>query len=212
MILAIATRELRSMFLSPLAWSILAIVQFLIAYLFLGQLDIYLQLQPRLATLTDPPNLTESVVTPIFANAAVILLLATPLLTMRLISEERKSHTISLLFSSPVSMTEIILGKYLGIMGFIIVMLAFIGLMPLSILAGGELDLGLVAAGFVALFLLLASFAAAGLFMSSLTLQPTIAAISTFGILLLLWIVDWTLSLDNVNNENPLHYISMLKH
>ena len=191
MLLTIAGRELRSLFLSPLAWAILATVQFIIAYLFLSQVDAYLMLQPRLAAIEGAPGVADLVIAPLLGNAAIILLLITPMITMRVLIEERRNRTISLLFSAPVSMTEIILGKYLGVLGFFLVLLAMIALMPLSLLAGTELDLGKLAAGLLGLTLLLAAFSAIGLYMSAHTDQPTIAAISTFGLLLLLWIIDW---------------------
>jgi len=210
MIITIATRELRSLFLSPLAWSILAVVQFLMGYLFLGQLDLFLQIQSRLVAMNEAPGITEIVVTPIFANAAMILLLVIPLLTMRLISEEKRTQTLTLLLSAPVSITEIVLGKFIGIMFFILIMLLLIALMPLSLLAGGTLDYGMVASAFLALLLLLASFASAGLFMSTITNQPTIAAISTFGLLLLLWVIDW--SADFAEAGTVISYLSLLNH
>ena len=136
MIMTIAGRELRSLFLSPLAWAILATVQFIIAYLFLSQVDAYLMVQPRLAAIEGAPGVADLVIAPLFGNAAIILLLITPMITMRVLSEERRNRTISLLFSAPVSMTEIIIGKYLGVLGFFLVLLVMIALMPLSLLSG----------------------------------------------------------------------------
>ena len=185
MIFTIAGRELRSLFLSPLAWSILAVVQFIIAYLFLAQIDAYLMLQPRLAAIEGAPGVSDIIVAPLFADAGIVLLLITPLITMRLLSEERRNSTLSLLFSAPVSMTEIILGKYLGVLAFFGILIALLALMPLSLLAGTTLDLGKLTAGLAGLALLVAAFSAIGLFMSSLTEKPTVAAISTFGLLLL---------------------------
>jgi len=215
-IFSIAARELRSLFLSPLAWTILAVVQFILAYIFLAQVDVFLQVQPRLAALEGAPGMTELVIVPLFGNAAILLLLVVPLVTMRLISEERKAQTISLLFSSPVSMTEIILGKYLGIMGFLLIMLSLIALMPLALLLGGALDGGMLLSGLLGLTLLLASFAAVGLFMSTLTAQPVVAAVSTFGVLLLLWLLDWAgnnSSGDGLNVAGSVFgYLSMLRH
>jgi len=212
MIFTLARRELQSLFLSPLAWSILAILQFIFGYLFLGQLDLYLQVQPKLAGLLEAPGITEIIIAPLFTNAAVMLLLVMPLLTMRLISEEKQTGTLTLLLSAPISITDIILGKYLGILGFIIIMLLLMALMPLSLLLGGNLDYGMVASGFLALFLLLASFAAVGIYMSSLTTQPIVAAISSFGLVLLLWIVDWTSTLSSNPSTSVMHYLSMLQH
>ena len=191
MIAHIAARELRALFLSPLAWSVLAVVQFILAYLFLAQIDTYMMFAPQLAGREDAPGVTDVIVAPLFGNAAVILLLVAPLITMRVLSEERRNRTLSLLISAPVSMTEIVLGKYLGILGFFFVVLTLLAAMALSLSFGTDLDLGKVASGLVGLALLIGAFSAAGLYMSSLTDQPTIAAVGSFGLLLLLWIINW---------------------
>ncbi|OOZ38498.1 ABC transporter permease [Solemya pervernicosa gill symbiont] len=212
MILTIAARELRSLFLSPLAWTILAVVQFILAWLFLGMVDYYIiEAQPRLATLHGAPGVAELIVAPLFSSAAIVLLLVTPLLTMRLVSEERRNRTLTLLLSAPISMSEIILGKYLGLLAFLLLMLTLTALMPLSLLSGGTLDFGLFASALLGLLLLTAAFTAAGLFMSTLTQQPTVAGISSFGLLLLLWIIDLS---GNSGDEvgNVFSYLSLLRH
>jgi ABC-2 type transport system permease protein len=211
MIGTIAAREFKALFLSPMAWSILAVVQLIIAYLFLAQLDTYMQLAPRLAGIAGAPGVTDLVVAPVFGNAAVILLLIAPLITMRVLSEERRARTLSLLLSAPVSMTEIVIGKYLGVLTFFLVLLVMLALMPLALLVGADLDLGKLASGLLGLTLLLGAFAAAGLFMSSLTEQPTVAAVSSFGLLLLLWIVDWAGS-SGTEGSGVLAYLSVLRH
>lgn len=213
MIVTLAQRELRSLFLSPLAWSILAVTQFILAYLFLSQLNDYITLQPQLKLLDNAPGVTQLVVAPLYGSAAFILMMVVPLLTMRLISEERRNRSLALLFSAPVSMTEIIVGKFLGITLFLILMTLLISLMPISLLFAGPLDLGHIASMIIGMVLLVASFAAIGLYMSTLTVQPTVAAISTFGALLLFWIIDW--AGDKVTNPDTtglLTYISMLRH
>lgn len=187
----IALRELFGLFISPLAWVILAVVQLILAYLFLARLDLFIEYQPRLMGVDGAPGLTDIVVAPLFVSAGVVFLMVAPLLTMRLLSEERRNGTLTLLYSAPVSISEIVLGKYLGLVGFFLILAALITLMPLSLLVGASLDLGQFAAGLLGLILLLAAFAAIGLFLSSLTAHPTVAGISSFGILLLLWIIDW---------------------
>ena len=211
MAFTIAGRELRTMFLSPLAWSILGVIQIILAWMFLVQMDYYLMVQARIAGMDEAPGITDLIVVPLFGNAGVILLLVTPLLTMRLISEERRNRTLSLLFTAPVSMTDIILGKYLGVLGFLLVMVGMIALMPLSLLFGGGLDLGRFAACIMALVLLLGGFAAVGLFISALASQPTVAAISTFGALLGLWIIDWSGN-DSGHAGGVMEYVSLLRH
>ncbi|MBL1277964.1 MAG: ABC transporter permease subunit [Ectothiorhodospiraceae bacterium] len=211
MVFTLAMHELRSMFLSPLAWVVLAVITALNAYFFLLYVDLYLQLQPRLAAAANGPGITDIVVAPLFSTAATVLLLVTPLLTMRLISEERRNQTLSLLMSAPISMSEIILGKFLGVFSFVLIMLAFVALMPLSLLAGGSLDIGLWASGLLGLILLLASFCSIGLYISTLTNQPTVAAIGTFGVLLLLWIINLA-GLTGSGGGEVLSYLSLLSH
>ena len=210
MIWVIAGRELRSLFLSPLAWVILAVVQSLCAYFFLLYVDLFMQLQPRFAAVPHGPGITETVVVPLFSTVATILLLIVPLLTMRLVSEERRGQTLSLLISAPVSMTEIILGKFVGVFSFFFIILLMISAMPLSLLAGGALDIGLWFSGLLGLFLLVATFCSVGLFVSTLTSQPTVAAIGSFGILLLLWILN--LAGTTGSDSGLFSYLSMLSH
>jgi ABC-2 type transport system permease protein len=209
----IAARELRSLFLSPLAWSILAVVQFIMAFLFLAQVEEYVALQPRLAMLETPLGVTEVIVAPLFANATIVLMLVIPLLTMRLVSEERRAGTLPLLFSAPVSMTEIILGKYLGVMAFLGVLLVLLALMPLSLLIAGSLDFGTFLSAFLGLVLMLGAFAAAGLWLSTLTAQPTVAAVGSFGMLLLLWIIDWAgRAVGDAGQSGVFAYLSLQRH
>lgn len=210
MIWTIAGRELRSIFLSPLAWVILAVIQGLCAYFFLLYVDLFLQLQPRIAAVPSGPGITDIIIAPLFSTAATVLLLIVPLLTMRLVSEERRSQTLSLLISAPVSMTEIILGKFVGVFSFVLIMLIFIALMPLSLLAGGSLDLGIWFSGLLGLILLLATFCSVGLYISTLTSQPTVAAIGSFGLLLLLWILNLAGSAGS--SGELFTYLSMLSH
>lgn len=212
MIFTLAQRELRSLFLSPLAWSILATVQFIMAYLFMSQLQEFLLIQSKLATIENAPGVTELVIVPLYGSAAFIMMLVTPLLTMRLISEERRNRSLTLLISAPVSMTEIIIGKYLGILGFAAIMIFMMTLMPLSLYIGGTLDGGLLFTIVLGISLLIAAFISIGVYMSSLTAQPTIAAISTFGVLLMLWIIDWAGGKANATASELLEYLSMLRH
>jgi ABC-2 type transport system permease protein len=210
-IFIITAKELRSLFLSPLAWSILGVVQLLLGYLFLAQLEYFRMLEPRIAVLEDSPGVTDLVVAPLYGNAGVILLLVTPLLTMRLISEERRNRTLSLLLSAPVSVSEIILGKYLGTLGLMGILVLMLSLMPLSLALGTSLDWGKFAACVLGLSLLLAAFTAVGLYLSTLTSQPIVAAVGGFGVLLLLWILDWSGTIGTESGK-VLGYLSMLRH
>lgn len=210
MIFSIAGRECRSLFMSPLAWTVLAVVQFILAWVFFAQIDNFFALQAQLQTMKSAPGVTDLVVAPLFNITSIVLLMVTPLMTMRLISEERRSGTIQLLMSSPISMTQIVLGKYLGMMLFFSIFIFQISLMPLSLFMGTDLDVGKLLAGFLSIFLLIASFVAAGLYISSLTDNPSVAAIATFGLLLLLWIIN--ANAPNDTSGNVFNYISLIQH
>lgn len=210
MIFSIASRELRSLFLSPLAWAILAVTQGILAFQFLSHIEYYIGIQSQLAALESAPGIADLIIAPLYADAAVVLLLITPLITMRVLSEERRSRTLSLLFSAPVSMSEIVFGKYLGVLVFFLAMLAMLTLMPLSLLAGSSLDLGKLASCVLGLALVLAAFSAIGVYMSSLTEQPVVAAVTTFGLLLLLLLLDRG-SLPG-DEAGVLAWLSMLSH
>lgn len=207
MISTIALREFRALFLTPLAWVILAISQMILSWVFFSQIDNFFIVQDKLTTMKNAPGVTDLVITPVLEIASIMLLMITPLLTMRLLSEEKRNGTLNLLLSSPISVADIVLGKFLGIILFMLLFVGLISLMPLSLLLGADLDLGKLAAGLLGLTLMLCSFSAAGLYLSSLTSNPTIAAISTFGLLLLLWIID-----RGADSDSVLSYISMTSH
>lgn len=207
----IAWRELKTLFLSPVAWSVLAIVQLIFAFLFLSQIETFNLLQPKLATIEHAPGLTDIVVIPLFGNAGLILMLVTPLLTMRTVSEERRNKTLALLLSAPVTSAEIVLGKYLSVTTLLLIIVALTAIMPLSLLIGGTLDIGKFAANVMALSMLVLAFASVGVFMSCLAGTPTLAAMGSFGVLLLLWIVDWSAGMRDQHSE-LFEYLSILRH
>jgi ABC-2 type transport system permease protein len=207
--LSLARHELYRLFLSPLAWLILALSQLILAYLFLTHIDYFMQIQGKISAIPGAPGVTELVVLPLFNNAATILLLLTPLITMRLIAEEHRNDSWPLLLSAPLSASQIVLGKYLGTLGFFLILILLIAVMPLSLSGGTTLDYRAIASGLLGLGLLAASFTAIGLFLSSLTKQPTIAAISTFSTLFLLWIIDWA---GNMQEAGVLSWLSLLSH
>jgi ABC-2 type transport system permease protein len=211
MIWTLAGREWRRLFLSPLAWTLLAVVQAMLAWLFLLLIEDYLKVQARLVGVAGGPGVTDLVAAPLFKVAGWLLLSITPLLTMRTFSEERRQGTLALLYSAPLGMAEIVLGKYLALLGFLLIQLLLLALLPLSLLAGADLDLGKLLAGWLGLGLLTGSFMAAGLYCSTLTTQPATAAITTFGLLLLFWIVD----LAGQNDETSrglFGYLSLVRH
>lgn len=207
MILTIAAKELRILFVSPIAWIVLGVLQGVLAWLFLNQVDAFLRVQAQLALLVNPPGVTEMVVAPLFGATAMILLVVAPILAMRLIAEERRNHTLPLLLSAPVSLGDIVVGKFLGLWLFLCLVIALAAAMALSLLAGGTLDSGLLSMGLLGLVLLAGCYSALGLYFSSLTSHPAVAAVSGIGASLGLWLLDIA-----TQDFAPLRALSLLQH
>ena len=208
MIVTIIRKELSMLFISPLAWILLALIQLVLTWVFLVRLDAFLEIQSQLLQIANPPGITEIIISPVFAMAAIILLMVTPLLSMRLLAEERRNHTLTLLISAPVSMTDIVIGKFLGLMVFFLVVITLIVALSISLRLGGALDFGLLLSNTLGLLLLTACFSALGLYISSLTAQPVIAAIGTLGVLLGLWMINLAAS----ETEGWIQHFSLLQH
>lgn len=206
---AIFGKELRSLFLSPLAWSLLIAMQLVLAWIFLVQLEQFLQLQPKLAGLESAPGISTLVIAPLLDSAAMTLMLLVPLLTMGMFSRDSGSGTLDLLFSSPISLTAIVMGKYFAVLTFLAITLVLIALMPLSLLLGTRPDMGSLAAALLALTLAGTAYAAVGIWISSMTKQPAVAAVLTYAVLLLLWIINLT---DNEGTDSLLQQLSLSSH
>ena len=184
MIFTIASKDLKSLFTSPIAWVVLTFVQIIVGYGFLKRFDDFLNVQPQLLQLPSPPGFTELVAAPMFSTAAAIMLFAVPLLAMRLIAEERRNQTMVLLTSAPISISDIVLGKFLAILGMLLIILGLISLMPLSLSTATQLDYRLIGSIFLGLTLTAAAFSAVSLYVSSLTTHPIVAALGAFGVLI----------------------------
>lgn len=206
MIRLLALRELRSLFAMPSTWFILAVLQFIFAWFFLARLEAFLEIQPQLAQLANPPGVTTTVAAPMFNTVALLLMMLVPMFTMRLIAEERRNQTFTLLLSAPLSGVHIVLGKFLGLLIFLAVLMSCVALMLYSLALGTALDQGLLLSNILGLFLLTASYIALGLYISALTTQPVIAAIGTLAVLIGLWLAD----IGAVTEDSPWHSISPL--
>jgi ABC-2 type transport system permease protein len=190
MILTIALKEFRSLYAAPSTWLILGVLQFILAWFFLARLDGFLQVQAQLAQMANAPGATQAVAAPRFAAAALVMMLLVPALTMRMIAEERRNQTMTLLTTAPLSSAQAVLGKFAGLLLFLLPLIAACLLMALSLGLGTQLDKGLLLANVLGLFLLAASYAALGLYVSSLTAQPVVAAIGALAALAGLWLME----------------------
>ncbi len=209
-VLAIACTETRRIFVSPLAWAVLAVLQVILGVFFVLYLNAYAQ---AVQMSSDAyMGVSDYIGGGLYSTANVVLLLVIPLMTMRLFSEERKSGSITLLLSSPTSLIEIVIGKYLGLLPFLLTAIALLAIMSLTLLAGTDLDLGRIAAGLLGLLLMVMAFSAAGLFVSTLTREPVIAAITGFGVLLLFWVLQAVGRMPGVPYSEAIAYLSLVGH
>ena len=207
-ILTIVNKELKLLFASSLIWVFLAIMQLVLAWIFLGRLNTFLEIQPQLIQLANPPGITEVIITPVFSIAAIALLAITPVLSMRLFAEERRNQTLVMLISAPISLSAIVLGKFLALMIFFCLMPLLIILLSLTLLTGGMLDFGLLGSNVIGLILLAGCFASLGLYISSLTSHPTIAALGSLRALLCLWVMD----IVTIDAKSAIRYFSVFGH
>jgi ABC-2 type transport system permease protein len=188
MILAIAAREWRAAFFSFLGWGLLAANSFILAWIFLRVLERFSGLEAAQRSL----GLTRELSLNLFSFAAVLILLSVPLLAMRTISGELREGTFKLLGAAPVSLTEVLLGKLLGLAGLVTALALLPLLMGMLAAAFVELDLGLLAAATLGVWLCGLLFAAVALFASCLGNQPGLAAVVAYGILVLLSVIGQT--------------------
>lgn len=209
MIFNIVRKELKSLFSSPMGWVILALLQFVFGTFFLIGVDQYFQTMSGAMRPEQRVGITAFVGQNVFGIASFVMLFAVPLLSMRLISEERRQQTLTFLFSAPLSLTEIVIGKFLGLVSFLSIIIIFMAAMVSSMNLWTEVDFGYILSNVLGLWLLVASFSALGIYVSSLTHQPVVAGIITFVALFALLILDHFLAGDPTST---MAYLSLMRH
>ena len=209
MIFNIVRKELKSLFSSPMGWVILALLQFVFGTFFLIGVDQYFQTMSGAMLPEQRIGITAFVGQNVFGIASFVMLFAVPLLSMRLISEERRQQTLTFLFSAPLSITEIVIGKFLGLVGFLSIVIVFMAAMVSSMNLWTNVDFGYILSNVLGLWLLVASFSALGIYVSSLTHQPVVAGIITFVALFALLILDHFLAGDPTST---MAYLSLMRH
>lgn len=173
--MSIYQKEMKTFFVSPVAYTISCIFLIIAGYIF-----------AVIIFYTKEANLHV-----LFANLRFVLLLIAPILTMRLLAEEKKLGTDELLYTSPLTNYEIILGKYFATVTLYLIMLIFTLEFPIFLKIYGDPDMGPIYSGYLGLFLFGSAFISLGLFTSSITENQIIAAITSFGLLLMLWLISW---------------------
>jgi ABC-2 type transport system permease protein len=212
-IFAIAQRELNAYFSSPIAYVLLGFFALLFGWFFYVPLA-YFEQQSMNAGMNPGQalNVNQMLVGPTFMNTTVIMLFLFPLLTMRTYSEEKRSGTIELLLTSPITDVQIILGKFLGAMLLYVSMLA-LTLIHIGILfIYGQPEWKPIATGYLGLLLMGGSFLSLGLFISSLTKNQIVAGVSTFAVFLMLWVINWIGTFVGPTMQTVLTFLSLTDH
>lgn len=215
-ILAIGRRELSAYLTAPIGWVILCAFVLLFSFFFVAGLLFYDQASADAVFnpyAADQLNVNDMIVSPLFGNMQVILLLAAPAISMRLIAEDRRSRAIDLLLTSPVQSYEIVLGKFLGAIGFATVIASTTFLYGAILVLLGEPDPGIMFSNFLGFLFLFGTLLAMGLFASSLTENQVVALMVAFALGLLFYILGWLgQSMDEGTLKTTVEYLSMVSH
>ena len=193
-VLTIAQKELRSYFFSPIAYVVIGFFVFIFGYFFIANLAAFQRFSMQAGMLGGGGqvlNLNEHMIRPLLVNSGLILVFVLPFITMRSYAEEKRSGTIELLLSSPLTDVQIILGKFLGAMTLFTLMLAVTLLHVGLLFIYGEPELFPVLSGYLGLFLMGGSFISLGLLISSMAKSQILAGFVTVVVLLLLWTISW---------------------
>lgn len=216
-ILSIAGREIRSYFVSPVAYVVLTGFLLLGGWFFFNLLARFNMLLTIYSAQQNPQvlerlNLNEFVIAPLLHNLSVVLVILVPVITMRSLAEEKKSGTYELLLTSPLKISEIVLGKFVGAFVFVLLMVALTGVYPLILKMYGNPETGVILGGYLGLLLVATTFVAIGILTSSFTENQIIAAVSGLVALLLLYIIAWPADNAGETIGALLRYVSVTEH
>src|SRR4051812_4004387 len=211
-ILAIAHKELKSYFASPIAYIVIGFFALLFGYFFYALLVFFERQSMQMAGLggAQSVNVNEQMIRPVFLNASVILLFVLPMITMRTYSEEKRSGTIELLLTAPLTDFQIIMGKFLGAMGLFAAMMVVTVPHVLILFAFGHPEWKPIVTSYLGLLLFGGCFISLGLFISSLTNNQIVAAVVTFSVFLMLWVINWLGSVSTGWVADVTNYLSII--
>ena len=213
-VLAIAQKELKGYFASPIAYVVIGFFALMFGYFYWALLGFFVEQSARMMGLQGGPtqNVNEQMIRPVFMNASVLLLFTLPMVTMRTYSEEKRSGTIELLLTSPITDFQIIMGKFLGAMGLYAAMLAVTFIHMGVLWAFGSPEWKPLVIGYLGLLLMGGCFVSIGLLISSLTRNQIVAGFVTFAVFLMLWVINWVGPFMGPRVQAVLDYLSITTH
>jgi ABC-2 type transport system permease protein len=211
---AIACKDFRSYFTSPIAYIVMAGFLVIMGWMFFFTVAYFNEqnLQFQQYNMGKSISITDGILRPLFGNMNVILLFIIPFLTMRLIAEEKKNQTLPLLMTSPVSLLDIILGKFLSSWCFVGVLLLGTGIYMVILKIFGNPDLGPILTAYLGTFLMSGALVAVGLFLSATTENQIVAGVLTFAAGLFFWLINWASNSAGAVWGDILTYLSLINH
>jgi ABC-2 type transport system permease protein len=212
-ILAIVRKEWRGYFASPIGYVVIGMYALVFGYFYTIGLSWFIRQSMQAPQMgAGPMNINQQMIRYVFLNSTIIFLFVVPLITMRTYSEEKRSGTIELLMTSPITDYQIVMGKFLGALSLYGAMLG-ITLIHIGVLfAYGSPEWKPILTGYLGLLLLGGCFVSVGLFFSSLTRNQIVAGMFTFAVLLLLWVIDWVGGFAGPSLEKLTAYLSLTGH
>ena len=207
-------KELRSYFVSPIAYLLLAMFAIVFGFFFWNAVGYFVNagMEAQMRGAMFPLNVNEQVIRPLLSNVSVIGLFLIPMISMRLFAEEKRSGTIELLATSPIRDLEVILGKWLAALILYGGMLLLTAINFAWLFRYGNPDWKPLLVAYLGLLLQAGALLAIGTFISTLTRNQIIAGGATFGICLLLWVLEWVSGYDSATYARVLAYLSVLTH
>jgi len=210
-IFLVAKHEFKYLLRAPLAWTVMGVVLLALAWTFLAKIESFQQIAHELQNLAKSPGVTGFIITPLYSTSSIILMMIIPLLAMNSFHRERWEGKMTLLFSAPLKSSEIVLGKLIGLSFFLAIMVSLISLMPLSLLIAAPIDVTTVVVSATGLWLLLICFSTITLYLACVTKEPVICLSLSIGVLLFLWLIDWSTQ-STLSDNSLVRYISIMKH
>jgi len=215
-ILAIAQKELKSYFSSPIAYIVIGFWALLYGYFFVAILNFFVRqsMQMNQFGMQGPQamNVNQQLIRPLLQNVLILILFLMPMVTMRAYSEEKRSGTIELLLTSPITDLQILLGKFLGAMALYAAMLGVTVVYVAVLFVFGNPEWKPIATAYLGLLLMGGCFISVGMLISSFTKNQIVAGMLTFGIFLLLWVIDWIGTFLGPSGDAIVKYLSITQH
>lgn len=210
----IARRDFRTYFTSPIAYIVIAGFLGLMGWMFFFNLSHFnmQNMQYQQFNMGKGISITDGIVKPLYGNMNVIFLFLVPFITMRLFAEERKVHTIELLMTSPIKLSEIVLGKFLSAFLLVSVMLGLTLVYPITLFLTGNPDMGPVVTCYLGTLLMASCYLSLGILFSAMTENQIVAGALTFAAGLFFWFVSWAQQAAGPVLGDLLQYVSLISH